>query len=280
MLRMLLFPLLRALEPSLEPKCTKIHLAGFNQREQPLDVYREGVEKWESWQAEQNKRNFERRYVVSLIDLPQQPELWLFVGVYVQQGRQERLGADGARWWVYDLQRLTVFDDIAGKLVVRHRRSDRASYRDAETIEGVLHVHELHARTLTLPFFPGYKQVRVSFSELRALVTASEQSWRIALSAVSGVYVLADSNDGKLYVGSAYGQGGIWGRWSEYAATGHGGNKLLRELVGREKAERAETFSFAILETADTSASEYDIRARESHWKEVLLSRTYGNNAN
>src|SRR4051794_33829820 len=57
-------------------------------------------------------------------------------------------------------------------------RLDHPSTAPQGSIEGALHVHELHARALTLPVFPGYKQVYVSLPELRALVKASEQSWR------------------------------------------------------------------------------------------------------
>jgi hypothetical protein len=274
---MLLFQLLNAIDPKLTPAKTKIHLAGYNQVEEPLDVYRRGIEKWEAWQSWQNRRNFEREFVVALIDIPQRPGLWMFAGAYRKAGRERRTG--GTDHWYYDLPRLTAFDDIAARVVVLFRRKDRAAYRDAETIADKLVVHELSARTLTLPAFPGYKQLHVSFSQLEALVRAAESSWRTALSAVGGVYVLADSVDGKLYVGSAYGEGGIWGRWSQYL-NGHGGNVALRELVGAEKAKRAQTFSFAILETADTSAGRDDLLAREAHWKRVLLSREFGHNAN
>lgn len=47
---MLLFQLLNALDPTVTPERTKLHLATFNQIEEPLDVYRRGVEQWERWQ--------------------------------------------------------------------------------------------------------------------------------------------------------------------------------------------------------------------------------------
>lgn len=205
---MLLFQLLGAISPDLTPKRTKIHLAGYNQVEEPLDVYRRGIDKWESWQRWQNRRNFEREFVIALIDIPQQPGLWMFAGAYRQEGKESRTGKDGGSWWYYNLPRLTEFDNIAARVVVKHFRKDRASYRDAETISEQLSVHEVRSRPLTLPEFPGYKQVHVSFSQLCALMEAGEASWRTALSAVSGVYVLSDSVDGKLYVGAPMGKAG------------------------------------------------------------------------
>ena len=70
-------------------------------------------------------------------------------------------------------------------------------------------------------------------------------SWRDALSAVKGVHVITDNNTGKLYVGSASGDGGIGARWSDYAKTG-----------------------------------EIELLRRESHWKDVLHSKDHGYNVN
>jgi len=47
---------------------------------------------------------------------------------------------------------------------------------------------------------------------------------------------MAVDTTGKLYVGSAYGDSGVWGRWREYARSGHGGNLHLRRLVQRDPA--------------------------------------------
>lgn len=41
---------------------------------------------------------------------------------------------------------------------------------------------------------------------------------------MKGVYVIHDTETGEPYVGSAYGDTGIWQRWSNYALTLHGGN--------------------------------------------------------
>ena len=58
-------------------------LARWNGIDDPLHVYFEG--RFEEWQAEQTKKNFERPLVVSLIALPA-PHSWLFAGVHDSQG--------------------------------------------------------------------------------------------------------------------------------------------------------------------------------------------------
>jgi hypothetical protein len=106
------------------------------------------------------------------------------------------------------------------------------------------------------------------------------ESWRAALSAVAGVYVIADRLTGKLCVGSATAGEGIWSRWCAYAATGHGGNRELKQLLQVEGDAYADNFQFGALEIADTHASQEDVLAREAHWKVLLLSCTHGYNSN
>jgi hypothetical protein len=60
--------------------------------------------------------------------------------------------------------------------------------------------------------------------------------WRSRLSAVAGVYLILAETTGRLYLGSATGAEGIWGRWRKYAATGHGGNALLKELLATDES--------------------------------------------
>lgn len=119
----------------------------------------------------------------------------------------------------------------------------------------------------------------ISFEDLGFLVRSATTSWRTALSSVAGVYLISDTLTGKLYVGSATGEGGIWGRWAQYV-DGHGNNLELKRLVGTEGIARAGHFRFSVLEIADTHTGEPEVLARESHWKKVLLSRVHGLNAN
>jgi hypothetical protein len=85
---------------------------------------------------------------------------------------------------------------------------------------------------------------------------------------------------GKLYVGKADGVEGIWGRWCQYAATGHGHNKALVQELGAKSGERQNDLRFSILEIADLQSAPGEIEKRESHWKEVLCSRQTGYNRN
>lgn len=109
------------------------------------------------------------------------------------------------------------------------------------------------------------------------MVRQNVSTWRAALANVKGVYLITDSATGKLYVGKADGEDGIWGRWRTYAATTHGGNVALRKEFGIEALSgRKYDLRFSILEIADLHAMSSEIAARENHLKEVLLTRIHG----
>lgn len=73
------------------------------------------------------------------------------------------------------------------------------------------------------------------------------------------------------------GSGHVW----VSVASLHGGNLALRELVGRKGPDYARTnLRFALLEFWSMRTSDEHVLAREAYWKEVLLSREFGNNRN
>ncbi|MGE7413520.1 GIY-YIG nuclease family protein [Methylobacterium tarhaniae] len=99
---------------------------------------------------------------------------------------------------------------------------------------------------------------------------------------MKGVYLIVDKNTGKKYVGSAYNDVGIWSRWSVYAATGHGWNAALVNLMAERGISYArERFRMTLLETWPFRTEDKIILERESHWKEALLTRgDFGYNQN
>lgn len=109
---------------------------------------------------------------------------------------------------------------------------------------------------------------------------AAHKEWENRLSAVAGVYLITDTKTGKQYVGSASGeQGGIWGRWSEYAHTKHGGNKRLVELIDAD-ADYCHNFQYSILEVFPIKRDKHEILRYEQLYKQKLLSVQYGLNEN
>jgi hypothetical protein len=156
----------------------------------------------------------------------------------------------------------------------------RASYLRGEKYVDQLFVVELLNKRMTIGDFPGYNSVLLSYRMLKTVIRENNPSWRTALSNVSGVYLIADTSDGKLYVGSAYGGEGIWQRWKSYTRNGHGGNKELRELILEKGEHHIKYFQFSLLEVCDLNSSDQYVLDREGHWKTVLKSREFGLNKN
>lgn len=266
--------LLAALDPDLKGSDCKVHFATTSDFGSPLEEFKAGT--FDSWQALQTRRNFERPHVLSFIQLPTKHR-WLFAGAFDQSGG---IFAEDGTPHTYFLARRPRCEDLAGRLVVTFQKTTRQAYLYGETCLDALLVHELTPERASLDPFPGFKRVKLPFRSLCALVDHRAESWRAALGGVSGVYLVSDTATGKLYVGSATGADrGIWGRWCEYT-DGHGQNDALKRLVAEEGIQCANDLLFSVLEIGDLDALASDVRQRESHWKEILLSRSFGLNRN
>lgn len=176
------------------------------------------------------------------------------------------------------------------RLVIRFHKNFQNGIVLAKNIIDELEVIEIWNpdKTLDDKTFPGYKNVSVSYRELKKKLESPE--WRTALSCRKGVYLITDQRTGKLYVGSAYGANGILGRWETYIKSGYDKNevengkypnKKLQELVNEKGLSYIQdNFQYSILETFTDDVSDEYIIGRESWWKEALRSRQFGYNAN
>ena len=88
---------------------------------------------------------------------------------------------------------------------------------------------------------------------------------------------MTDISNGKMYVGSAYGEHMILGRWRAYVNNGHGGNIGLKALAFDHIKQN---FSYSILDIYKSTTDDQTIINRECWWKEVLRSRQFGYNEN
>lgn len=271
---MRLFDLLRIYLPDINESECKIHLAGWNGSENPVDVFLAGdLKEWQSWQT---KKNFERKYVITLLQLPSGNK-WLFADGYYSSGCEY---IEKEEYYRYRTSEICNFQELSGRLILEFTRSGRQSYLNAENWTDEILVSELMPVKMAIEDFAGYSRVLLSKKKLKIIITQGIVSWRTALSNVSGIYLITDINTGKFYVGSATGEGGIWQRWTAYADNGHGGNRELQALLSEKGNDYSNHFQYSILEIADTHSSPTDVLARESYWKDVLCSRKHGYNAN
>lgn len=272
----LFLTLLQHCMPELDLKKSKLHLASFNQVEEPIDQFIAGT--FDQWQSYQNAKNFSRQYLISLIQIPG-TKRWLFAGVYDMLVAEAR-PADKKTKWEYSYRHLPGFEELEGRLILEYPRAGRQAYVYADKVLPEMHVHSLRARRLTVGDFPGFNAVDISHSTLKVVVKEQIESWRSALSSVAGVYLISDREHRMLYVGSATGDGGIWSRWETYARGGHGGNVRLKKLENEKGSIFTNGFYFSILEIADKHTGEKQMLQLESEWKRRLLTRDAGLNGN
>lgn len=270
---MKLFDLLQLLDDDLVPRWSKLHLAVWDGVDNPLDVYLAG--KFDEWQSWQRRRNFSRNFVISLIALS--PNTWLFVGAYDSIHCE---WVEEHQSYYYRLTKRNKLSEFEDRLFVHFERQGRQSYRNTETCYQLLSVLEIRRERMYVADFPGYYWVLLTKQQLDIVVQEANEAWKASLSGVAGVYVITDRETGKLYIGSATSEMGIWGRWCEYSANGHGGNHELRKLLKAKGDCYAENFQFGILEIADTHATTEYVLHRESRWKALLMTRTHGYNTN
>jgi hypothetical protein len=260
--------------PIAAPENYKLHFARWNGDNQPLEVWARDKQEWQSWQEYRPARDeFNRPFIFSLVQFYHEPDIWLFGGVFrVLQRHQDRyeveLTEDGAAF--------------LGRLKLRSLYRERATRVKFENHYPSLDVQEILREPYSGRSFPGFEAIDLSFEELETLVRNSRPDWKAALSSVKGIYLISDITTGKRYIGSAYGDQGIWSRWSSYVATGHGDNVELRALVSDPSLEYCrKSFRFALLEYRSTPTPDEVILARETFWKRILLTRgDFGLNRN
>lgn len=182
---------------------------------------------------------------------------------------------EGTRYF-YKLEKVSGFEDLEDLVIIEWGGSARAWAQNLTEKE----VFEMRPPGSVGPF-PGYLDLILKFDKLCEIVNNpdSNREWHTALSAVAGVYLIVDK-EGNQYIGSAYGENGIIGRWAQYAKNRHGNNKKLKKLLRKHKSTYAENFSFSVLETLPKNWTNQEVIAHENIWKDKLGSRAFGLNLN
>lgn len=179
---------------------------------------------------------------------------------------------------IWNMQKTDVLVDTIDRLVIDWGKGAINWCQNGTTEKEVLYILPKISEIV----FTSYDKVVLSYQNLNHIVTHAREhkEWQERLSAVAGIYLITDTKTGKHYVGSASGeQGGIWGRWSSYARTKHGGNKRLIELITADK-DYCDNFQFSILEVFPIKRDRYEILEYEALYKRKLKSIQFGLNDN
>lgn len=257
----------------------KVHFAvSANISPAPLEEFFDG--KFEEWQKFQSRKNFKEPYILSLIQLKK--DSWLFAGLYRSIGVEpKKVTYGGVPSFKYITEEVGGLEHLTGRAIVLCDKSyTRQSYLIGKNIQSKLVVSAIRDQRMTIGDFPGFNDVLLSYKMLCTIIREQNPSWKGALANVAGIYLIVDTTTGKQYVGSASGEQGLWQRWTDYATTGHGGNKDLKQLLKEQGKGHVDKLQWSLLEICDTSSSKDYVIGRETHWKNVLLTREFGLNNN
>lgn len=180
--------------------------------------------------------------------------------------------------YLYELDDTDLFSDMKDRLIIDWGTSTQSWYQSATVRKPVVAIHNQQKYA-----FEGYESCIYSFDKLKEIVDdmgmgAYEEHYK-ALSKVKGVYLIVDTTDGKQYIGAAYGDNGIIGRWTAYVETHDGGNTELIDLLNKHP-ERYKNFRFTILKIFSDGASEKVVRDAEDLYKAKLGTIEFGLNDN
>lgn len=164
-------------------------------------------------------------------------------------------------------------DDLKNRLVIDWGGSTISWYQKGSNKKEIVSIYSNE--------FLGYENTILSFHQLKDIVDNpfAHEDYVSALKNIYAVYLISNTKTGKLYVGSAYGDLGLFGRWEEYVKTHHGGNKLLREYL-KTDPKGYENFQFSILQIFAMNTKDEIVINAEGLFKKKLLSKEFGYNDN
>ena len=251
----------------------------------PIEIYLENPSEINEVHLLNRKKSVEfgvGTIVVALVRMQSSDDDWLLTGVRVITKVLEKPDANGVGYEAEDLQE---FKPYFGRTVVRYHNTMTGSKpRWYAGVKDSLVVSSIMPDPFKGEPFPGFDKVCISYRELANILDNNRMDWINAFRSQKAVYLITDTSNGKLYVGSATAcadSGMLLSRWRTYAEGGTGGNKELVELVEEKGIEYVqENFQYSILENYNERTDDDYILHREAWWKKLLDSRAHGYNAN
>jgi hypothetical protein len=246
----------------------------FQQNWNPIEIFKNGdistMLEGQYWNYNKHKSYKIGQITIGLVKIKPNEDLWLLFHIGKINKDLNKLNAVG-----YEFQALPEYEKYVGRLIVKFKNKAQTMIRNATSVIDDCYVSQILPDTFDNDLFPGYEKVNITWHEMQRVI--EKDNWKTALQNQKGVYLVTDVSNGKMYVGSAYGETMILGRWKAYLNTGHGGNHGLREL---SLEHIKQNFKYSILDIYKSTTDDQIIIDRENWWKEVLQSRKFGFNEN
>ncbi len=235
------------------------------------NLYCNNKEEFLAYQKHQGKDVFkDLNFIVSFIG--ESGKSARFIGVFKILDTKKL--KDGSFW--YEMEEVNGYEDLRERVIINWGNASMSWHQWISNTKAVMEIHPgLHYQQFT-----DYFDFILKFKELQEIVTNQYSDWKKVLSITKGVYLITDSKTGKLYIGSAYGEDGIWGRWTNYVFTkGHGNNKMLIELLKKD-ISYASNFRFSILMLLPKTITPDEAIKKEKLFKTKLGTNSFGLNEN
>lgn len=243
-------------------------------------LYRTDYALFKEWQSEQSDSKMKNvDYLV--VFLAEEGCECRFIGVYRNYGPKRATGNGVSE---YAIEEVEGFEGLKDKVVIDWGKGTLSWMQNWQSTKNVRRIEQVNTGD-DIPYFIRYEDVILSFSQLQKVV--EDKEWKSKLESLNCVYMILDKETGKQYVGVTYKdmkpgiKNGILGRWTEYAKTGHGNNKLLVALLEDKGISYAEqNFQWTILETLPLNVTPKVAIDRESLYKKKFGTREHGYNEN
>lgn len=246
----------------------------FAQNWNPIELFKNGdistMIEGQYWNYKKNKSYKIGQVTIGLVKIKPNEDYWLLF--HIGQVTKDLNKLDGVG---YEHEDLPDYQKYVGRLIIKFKNKAQTMIRNAESVIDECYVSQILPDTFDNDLFPGYEKVNISWGEMNRLL--DKDNWKTALQNQKGVYLLTDISNGRMYIGSAYGENMILGRWRAYLQNGHGGNIGLKRLTFDHIKHN---FKYSILDIYKSTTDDQVIINRESWWKEVLQSRQFGYNEN
>lgn len=258
----------------------KIKFNKHNGNTDPLEMYKENPEglnvQWLLWHK---SRRYFHKGQIAICFLRIDTDIWLLTTIK-QITKELDVPVDGGIG--YEAVDVEKFRKYFGRVLVKYHNKTMSMGRTYKSLMGELEVLEILNDHFTGNDFPGYENIRLTYGQLKNIIDRKLPGWLPALQNQKAVYLITDTSNGQLYVGSATAQYGmLLQRWSEYVSNGHGGNVGLKQVVAEKGLDHVKKhFLYSVLENYNARMDDKYILMRESWWKETLKTREFGLNKN
>ena len=246
----------------------------FAQNWNPIELFKNGdlstMLDGQYWNYSKKKSYKIGQITIGLVKIKPNEDLWLLFHIGKVTKDLNKLNGVG-----YNYEDLQEYEKYVGRLVIKFKNNVQTMIRNAESVIEECYVSQILPDTFDNDLFPGYEKVNISWEEMSRVLL--KDNWKTALQNQKGVYLMTDTSNGKMYVGSAYGENMLLGRWITYVKNGNGGNIGLKKISFDHIKK---FFKYSILDIYKSTTDDQIILKRETWWKEVLQSRKHGYNEN